>query len=158
MSQAAYAPLAPAQTQAYVALSQTVAQSPLPAPLLHLVDLRVSQINGCAFCVDMHAKQLKIAQERELRLHHLAVWRDSPLFDAREKAALAWAEALTGMAARPLTQQDRDAVRAAFTEEEIAALTFAIVTINGWNRLQAGWDVAPGAMDAAFGLDRAGLA
>lgn len=99
----------PALAKALSDLSMAVSQTSIDPALKHLIDIRVSQLNGCTFCLDMHAKEAKIAGERELRLYHLAAWRESPLFSAREKAALAFAEALTQIGARdqrcPLPQR-----------------------------------------------------
>lgn len=122
-----------------------------------LVDIRASQINGCGFCLDMHVKQAKIRGERELRLHHVAIWRESTLFSARERAALAWTEALTTLPAHGVPDEVYEAVRAQLSESEISDLTFRVVAINGWNRLNVAFRTVPGSADAAFGLDKAGL-
>ncbi|AUL48152.1 Arsenate reductase and related proteins%2C glutaredoxin family [Bordetella trematum] len=122
-----------------------------------LITLRASQINGCAFCVDMHVKQARIAGERELRLHHVAVWRESGLFSARERAALAWTEALTTLSAQGVDDTLYEAMRSQFSDEELSDLTFLVVGINGWNRLNVAFRTPPGSADAAFGLERAGL-
>ena len=124
--------------------------------LLHLVDLRASQLNGCAFCVDMHAKEAKLGGERELRLYHLPVWRESPLFSARERAALAWTEAVTRIDG-DIPDEIYATVREQFSEKEISDLTFAIAVINAWNRLGISFRAVPGSADAAYGLTRAGL-
>lgn len=123
----------------------------------NLVTIRASQLNGCAFCVDMHVKEAKLAGERELRLHHVAIWRESPLFDARERAALAWTEVLTKLGEHGVSDAEYDAARAAFSEKELSDLTFSVVAINGWNRLSIAFRPVPGSMDAAWGLDKAGL-
>ncbi len=117
----------------------------------------LKQLNGCAFCVDMHCKEARMAGERELRLHHVAVWRESPLFSAREKAALALTEALTHIDKTGVCDALYQEAREHFTETEIAEIAFAIAIINSWNRLQLVSQMAPGSQDAAFGLDRAGL-
>ncbi|MGE8604582.1 carboxymuconolactone decarboxylase family protein [Bordetella trematum] len=122
-----------------------------------LITLRASQLNGCAFCVDMHVKQARIAGERELRLHHVAVWRESGLFSARERAALAWTEALTTLSAQGVDDTLYEAMRSQFSDEELSDLTFLVVGINGWNRLNVAFRTPPGSADAAFGLERAGL-
>ncbi len=118
-----------------VDLSTAVKQSSINAGLLHLIDIRVSQLNGCAFCLDMHVKEAKIHGERELRLHHLAIWRESPLFDARERAAFAWVEAVTLIANGGVSDQLYEATLKHFSEEELVKLTVAIGMINMWNRL-----------------------
>ena len=117
-----------------------------------LVTIRASQINGCGFCLDMHIKQARIAGERELRLHHIAIWRESPLFSARERAALEWTEALTVLHPHGVSDAVYEQVRAQLSEEEISDLTFLVVGINGWNRLNVAFRTVPGSADVAFGL------
>ncbi|MCH7342726.1 carboxymuconolactone decarboxylase family protein [Pelomonas sp. CA6] len=126
--------------------------------LAHLVDIRASQLNGCAFCLDMHIKEARLHGERELRLHHVAVWHESPLFSARERAALAWTEALTRLAPGGVSDTVYDEARAQFSERELTDLSFRVMTINAWNRLGVAFRATPGSRDKAFGLDRAGLA
>ena len=122
-----------------------------------LVDIRASQLNGCAFCVDMHVKQARIHGERDLRLHHVAVWRESPLFTPKERAALAWAEALTRLAPEGVSDAAYGDACEHFSPEELSQLTFRVVAINGWNRLNAAFLPTPGAQDKMLGLDKAGL-
>jgi len=148
---------APAVAKAYQAFSQAVKASSLEKGLLHLVDLRASQINGCAFCVDMHVKEARLHGERELRLHHVTVWRESPLFSARERAAFEWTETLTRLDGKPVPDAAYQAARAEFSETELAELTFAIVAINGWNRASIAFASVPGSLDSVYGLDKAGL-
>ena len=124
---------------------------------VRLVEIRASQLNGCAFCVDMHIKQAKIHGERELRLHHLAIWRESPLFSARERAALEWTETLTQLPAHGVSDAIYERVQAQLSEKELSDLTFVITTINAWNRLSIAFQKVPGSMDKAFGLDKAAL-
>ncbi len=124
--------------------------------ILSLVEIRASQLNGCAFCLDMHVKQARIEGERELRLHHVAIWRESPLFDARERAALAWTEALTRLQHGVSDELYRE-VRAQFSDKEMADLTFAIMVINCWNRGGVAFQPVPGSADRLFGLDKAAL-
>jgi AhpD family alkylhydroperoxidase len=136
-------------------LSQLNAES-LDRSLIDLVHIRASQINGCAFCLDMHVKEAKIHGERELRLYHLAIWRESPLFSARERAALEWTEAVTELsAAIPDSLYER--VREHLSEKEMSELTFAIGAINFWNRLNISSPTTPGSLDAMLGLSKAGL-
>lgn len=130
----------------------------LDATLTHLVDLRASQLNGCAFCVDMHSKQARLHGERELRLHHVAVWHESPLFSARERAALAWTEALTRLAPGGIPDALYAEVREQFDEPSLADLTYQVMLINAWNRAGVAFRSVPGSADQAFGLDKAGLA
>ena len=143
--------------RAYMGFSTAVAGSAIDATTRTLVQLRASQINGCAFCVDMHVKEAKIHGERELRLHHVAIWRESKLFTPKERAALEWTEALTQLSAHGVSDDIYTAVREQFSEKELSDLSFAVVAINGWNRLSIGFRVAPGSADAAYGLDKAGL-
>jgi len=122
-----------------------------------LVDIRASQLNGCAFCLDMHIKQAKIHGERELRLHHVAIWRESPLFSPKERAALAWTEALTRIAPEGISDAAYAEAREQFTEQELSDLTWRVAAINGWNRLNVAFRNAPGSKDKLYGLDKAGL-
>lgn len=147
----------PALAKALSELSMALGKTSLSPQLKHLIDIRVSQLNGCTFCLDMHVKEAKIDGERELRIYHLPVWRESPLFSAREKAALAFTEALTRIGEHGVSDELYHAVAAHFSETEIAELNFAIATINAWNRLQITSRMAPGAMDAAYGLNKANL-
>lgn len=126
-------------------------------PILDLIEIRASQINGCGFCVDMHVKEAKIHGERELRLHHVAIWRESTLFSPRERAALAWTEALTSLPAAGVPDEIYERVRTQLSEKEISDLSFAIMAINGWNRLNVGFRTVPGSADKAYGLDKAQL-
>nr|WP_272212128.1 carboxymuconolactone decarboxylase family protein [Marinicella sp. W31]MDC2878033.1 carboxymuconolactone decarboxylase family protein [Marinicella sp. W31] len=157
MKQPSYVEFTPALAEAYIAFSTKLKANSLSARLRHLVDIRVSQLNSCAFCLDMHNKEAKIAGERELRLYHVAVWDDSPLFTDREKAALAYAEALTGIIDPHKAVAARTALALHFSEQEIAELTYVIVSINGWNRLGVAYQSRPGSMDRLYGLEKAGL-
>jgi AhpD family alkylhydroperoxidase len=127
------------------------------AELLELVRIRASQINGCAFCLDMHVKEAKLHGERELRLYHLSAWRESTLFVPRERAALAWTEILTKLPDAGVPDEVYERVRTQLSEEEISDLTFIVMGINAWNRINVGFRTVPGAHDKAFGLDKAGL-
>jgi AhpD family alkylhydroperoxidase len=131
--------------------------SRLDEGLALLVDIRASQLNGCTFCVDMHVKQARIHGERDLRLHHVAVWRESPLFTPRERAALAWTEALTRLAPEGVPDAAYGAACEHFSPEELSQLAFRVVAINGWNRLNAAFLPVPGAQDKMLGLDKSGL-
>ena len=106
----------------------------------------------------MHVKEATIHGERPLRLHHLAIWRESPLFDERERAALAWTEALTALPAHGVPQALYDEVREQFSEKELTDLTFSIMAINGWNRVAISFASVPGSLDKVYGLDKAQLA
>ena len=105
----------------------------------------------------MHIKQAKIGGERELRLHHIAIWRESTLFSPRERAALEWTEALTTLHPHGVSDAVYEQVRGQLSEAEISDLTFLVVGINGWNRLNVAFRTEPGSADEAFGLDKAGL-
>lgn len=123
-----------------------------------LVDVRASQINGCAFCVDMHVKEATLHGERPLRLHHVAIWRESTLFSLRERAALAWTEALTTLSAHGVADSIYERVRTQLSEKELSDLSFQVMSINAWNRINVGFQIVPGRHDKAFGLDKSGLA
>jgi len=153
-----YSQQSPALYKKFLEFSLAQQASAIEEPLRLLVEIRASQMNGCAFCLDMHVKQAKIQGERELRVHHVAIWRESPLFSPRERAALAWTEVLTRIPEHGVPDELYEAVRKEFSEKEISDLTFEIMAINGWNRANAAFRNVPGAMDKAYGLDKAGLA
>ena len=151
-----YARLSPALFKKYLDFSMAFR---MDETLALLVDIRASQLNGCAFCLDMHVKQARLRGERELRLHHVAIWRESALFTDVERAALAWTEALTRLdPAVGVPDALYDEARRHFDEEALAQLTFRVAAINGWNRLNVAFRTAPGSKDAAFGLSESGLA
>lgn len=152
-----YYPLFPEAFQKLTELEGLIKKSSLDPLLVHLIKLRVSQINRCAFCVDMHSKEAKIDQERELRLYHVAVWEESPLFTDKEKAALRWAEALTLLSTGPVSDQLYLETKKYFNDKEITELTMAISLINLWNRFAVPFRTVPGSVDKAWGLDKAGL-
>jgi AhpD family alkylhydroperoxidase len=116
--------------------------------LLELVKLRASQINGCAHCIDMHTKELRADGESEQRLYLLNAWRESPFYSDRERAALAWTEALTLVTEGHVPDEVYELARVQFNEEELANLTFAIVAINGANRINIAFRTVPGAYRA----------
>jgi len=107
----------------------------LEPSLLHLLKFRVSQINGCAYCLDMHSKDLRAGGETEQRLYLLDAWREAPFYSERERAALAWAEAVTLVTEGHVPDEVYEQARAQFSEEELVNLTLAVVAINGWTRL-----------------------
>ena len=129
------AKLAPEAYKAVFAATQATRKSGLEASLLHLVDLRASQINGCAFCIDMHWKEARHAGVPEHKLALLPAWREAPVFTDRERAALEWTESLTLIASNHVPDEVYRIVREQFSEAEIANLTVAIGTINTWNRI-----------------------
>lgn len=132
-------------------------ESAIEEPIRDLVAVRAAQINGCTFCLDMHVKQAKIHGERELRLYHLASWRDSTLFAPRERAALAWTEILTKLPEQGIPDEIYSRVRTQLSEREISDLAFIITVVNSWNRLNVGFKTVPGSLDSKFGLDKAAL-
>lgn len=152
-----YMQQSPTSFQKLQALSLATKNSTIEKSILHLVDLRASQLNGCAFCVDMHVKEARIDGERELRLHHVTVWRESPLFNERERAALEWTELVTKLPAHGISEEQFQAARKVFSEAELSDLTFAIITINSWNRLSISFAADPGSADEVYGLSRANL-
>src|SRR5262249_36093374 len=117
------------------ALEDYVHSSGLEPALLELVKLRASFLNGCAYCVDMHTKDARAAGETEQRLYAIPVWRDTPFFTPRERAALAWAEAVTELGRDGVPDDVYEVARAQFEEAELVRLTMAVIAINGWNRL-----------------------
>lgn len=133
---------APEAIKAMLALEAALTSSGLEQSLLELVKLRASQINGCAFCIHMHATDARKHGETEMRLYMLNAWRESPLYSERERAALAWTEALTLVAQTGAPDEDYKMLAAAFTEREQVNLTLAIGAINVWNRLQVGFRAA----------------
>ena len=142
----------------FLDFSMALKSSSVDKTLAYLVDLRASQLNGCAFCVDMHTKEARMGGERELRLHHVAIWRESPLFNARERAALAWTEALTQLSPQGVGDALYTEVREQFSEKELSDLTFLVMAINGWNRANIAFRFVPGSYDKSYGLDKSGLA
>ena len=133
-----YARVMPDGVKAIRALEHSVRGSGLEESLLELVRLRASYLNGCAYCVDMHTKDARAQGESEQRLYAVPVWRETPFFTPRERAALAWTEAMTLLAAGSDPSPTFDEARAFFTEEEMVRLTMAVVAINCWNRLCVG--------------------
>jgi len=124
-----------APVQGLLKLSHTIEASGLERSLLELVKIRASQINGCAYCLDMHTKDARALGETEQRIYALNAWRETPFFTPRERAALAWTDAVTRVADTHVPDDVYDEVRAHFSEEEWLALTFEVVVINAWNRL-----------------------
>jgi AhpD family alkylhydroperoxidase len=130
-----YTRVAPDAIRAQRGLETYIHSSGLEPSLIHLVKLRASIINGCAYCVDMHTKEARADGETEQRLYALPVWQETPFFTPRERAALAWTEALTLIAQNGVPDDVYAATRSEFSEAELVALTMVVVTINGWNRL-----------------------
>jgi len=130
--------------KAMLGLERYVAQSGLDRPLLDLVKTRASQINGCAYCIDMHTKDARARGESEQRLYLLNAWRESPFYSERERAALAWTEVVTLVADGHVPEAVFDEVKRSFTDDELASLTMAVVAINGFNRLNIALRTTPG--------------
>jgi AhpD family alkylhydroperoxidase len=130
--------------QAMLGLEKQVSKSGLDSTLLNLVRMRASQINGCAYCLDMHSKDARASGETEQRLYGLNAWRETPYYSARERAALDWTEALTLVAEGHVPDEVYERVRQEFSEDELAHLSLAIVAINGWNRLNVAARTVPG--------------
>jgi len=134
----------PKAYQAMLALEQFVDSCGLDRPLLELVKMRASQINGCAYCLDMHSKDARALGETEQRIYLLNAWREAPLYTERERAALEWTEAVTLVSESHVPDDVYERVKARFTPEELANLTLAVVAINGWNRLGVAFRAVPG--------------
>jgi len=130
-----YAEVMPGAMKAMVALVREVRRSSLEQPLVELVKVRASQLNGCAYCVDTHVRAARSRGESEQRLHLLPVWRDAPCYSERERAALRWCEEVTRIGEMHASDAAYAEAARWFSEEEVVALTFAIVSINGFNRL-----------------------
>jgi AhpD family alkylhydroperoxidase len=131
--------------QAMAALQTFADSCGLERTLLELVKMRASQINGCAYCLDMHSKDARALGETEQRLYALNAWQETPFYSERERAALEWTEAITLVSETHAPEDVYERVAKQFSAEELANLTVAIVTINGWNRLCIGFRVVPGA-------------
>jgi AhpD family alkylhydroperoxidase len=130
-------------------------QSSLELRLIHLIKLRASQINGCAYCIDMHWKDLRAIGENEQRLYGLDAWREAPYYSDRERAALAWTEAVTRITEGHVADEVYEEVRPHFSEKELADLTLAIATINAWNRLAIASRTEPGKYQPQAGVHQA---
>jgi AhpD family alkylhydroperoxidase len=140
--------------EAYVAmrgLEAYVRQCGLEPRLLELVKTRASQLNGCAYCIDMHTQDARARGETEQRLYALSAWRETPFFTERERAALAWTEAVTLVAEGAIEDEDYEEVREHFDPKALADLTLAIVAINGWNRLSIAFASVPGTYQPSTG-------
>ena len=143
----AYARLSPALYRAFLAMSNATAASGLETSLLELLKIRASQINGCAFCLDMHTKDARAAGDSEQRLYLLSAWREAPFYTDRERAALAWTEALTLVSESQVPDDVYEEARRHFSDEELVNLAWAIVVINGWNRIAIAFRAQPGAYE-----------
>jgi len=141
--------VAPGGYKAMLGLEAYLHECGLEIPLLHLIKLRASQINGCAYCIDMHWKDARSVGDSEQRLYSLDAWRESPYYSERERAALAWTEAVTLITDGHAPDQVYEEVRRHFSEKELADLTLAVATINAWNRLAIASRTEPGTYQPA---------
>jgi len=139
-----YAKVAAGGYRAMLGLEAYLHDCGLEEPLIHLIKLRASQINGCAFCLDMHWKDLRAIGETEQRLYSLDAWRECPWYTDRERAALEWTEAVTLVSQGHVPDSVYESVRPHFSEKELSDLTFAVATINAWNRLAIAARMEPG--------------
>jgi AhpD family alkylhydroperoxidase len=147
-----YKGIAPEAFSAMRRLERYVRECGLEQSLLELVKLRASQMNGCAYCIDMHARDARAHGESEQRLYTVAVWRETPFFSERERAALGWTEAVTAVGESHVPDGVYETARRHFSEPELVNLTMAVVVINGWNRLAVSFRAVPG----AYAPERAG--
>jgi AhpD family alkylhydroperoxidase len=138
-----YQRIAPGAVQAMLAVEAYVRQSGLERSLVHLIKIRSSQINGCAFCLDMHTREARADGESEGRLYLLDAWREVPDYSDRERAALAWTEAVTLVADGRVSDEVYRSVSQQFTNKELVDVTMAVIAINGWNRLSIGFRALP---------------
>jgi AhpD family alkylhydroperoxidase len=138
-----------AAMKAVYGLALHLAKSPIEQSLLNLIYFRVSQVNGCAFCLDMHSKDLRAKGETEQRLYLLDAWREAPFYSDRERAALAWAEAVTKIAGGQVPDAVYEEARQQFSEEEMIDLTVAVITINSYNRINIAFPVKAGTYQPA---------
>ena len=146
-----YSKAYPEAYKAMLALSQAVEKTGLTPQLIDLVNYRVSQLNGCAFCLDMHSKDLRARGDTEQRLYMISAWREVPhLYNDRERAALAWAEAVTRLEDRQVPDEVYEMAREQFSQAELVQLTLAIVAINGWNRFNVAFRTPAGNYKSAI--------
>jgi len=134
----------PAGYRAYLAFNKFVEDCGIERPLLELIKVRASQLNGCAYCIDMHTIDARAAGETEQRLYLLDAWREAPFYSERERAALAWTEAVTLISETHVPDDVYDEARRHFSGEELVNLTWAVVVINGWNRVAIAFRAQPG--------------
>jgi len=144
-----YSKAAPGAYRAMLGLEMYVRNCGLEHSLLHLIKLRASQINGCAYCIDMHSKDARAEGETEQRLYCLQAWRESPFYSERERAALAFTEAVTLVGETHVPDEVYEEAKKHFTEAELINLTLAIVAINGWNRIAITFRATPGTYQPA---------
>lgn len=146
-----YTTVAPDAFKALLSVERYVRNSGLEKSLLHLIKLRASYMNGCAYCVDMHSKEARHDGETEQRVYAVPVWRETPFFTDRERAALLWTESVTDVSRTGVPDETYDEVRAHFTEVELVNLTMAVVAINAWNRMAISFRSEVGSFQVAGG-------
>ncbi len=146
-----YGTVAPGALAAMRGLETYVHGTGLEPALLELVKIRASQLNGCAYCLDMHAKDARAAGEKEQRLYAVAAWHETPFFTDRERAALAWSEAITRVGEAHVPDEVYELARRYFGEKELVDLTMAVIAINGWNRLAVAFRTVPGSYKPELG-------
>ncbi len=151
-----YSKIAPQGAEILRKLESYVKNSGLEPDLLELVKLRASQINGCAFCIDMHTKDARSHGESEQRLYALSAWRETSFYSERERAALAWTEAVTGISKDRVPDEVYGQARKHFSEKELVDLTWAVIAINGWNRLAISFRTPPGSYQPDHPTSRKG--
>ena len=144
-----YMKASPEAYQAMARIEAVVRHSGIDPKLLELIKIRASQLNGCAFCIDMHTKDARAKEETEQRIYALDAWRETPFFTEKERAALAWTEALTNIQQGHAPDAVYQEVSGNFSEQEIVSLTLAITTINAWNRIAIGFRLVPGSYQPA---------
>jgi AhpD family alkylhydroperoxidase len=138
-----YPALSPEPLRRQMAMEKSLAESDLDSTIKHLVKIRASQINGCAYCIDMHTKDARAEGETEQRIYSLSAWRETPFFTDKERAALAWTEAVTQIS-HGVSEEAYESVREHFEEKELVDLTWAIASINAWNRIAISFRSVPG--------------
>ncbi|MEO5500930.1 MAG: carboxymuconolactone decarboxylase family protein [Ginsengibacter sp.] len=143
-----YSKVSPDALRAMMELEKNVMASTIERPLYELLKIRASQINHCAYCLDMHTKDARKAGETEQRIYALSAWRETPFFTERERAALTWTEAVTVISQNDIPDSLYDSVHKQFNEKEMVDLTMAIIAINGWNRLAISFRTVPGSYEA----------
>jgi len=139
-----YRAVSPDALKTMLAFEAAVIRMGLERPLLNLIKLRASYINGCAYCVDMHSKEARHAGETEQRIYSVPVWHETPFYTPRERAALLWTETLVNLPQRGVPDDVFNAVRAEYSEQEMISLTMAVNAINGWNRFGVAFQLEPG--------------
>jgi AhpD family alkylhydroperoxidase len=153
----AYSNFTPKALHNLVELGKILKSGTLDAKMIDMVQIRASQMNQCTFCVDMHVKEAKIHGERDIKVHHITVWRESELFSMKERAALEFTEALTQLKPEGISDELYGKVREHFSDQDLVDLTYVIGLINLWNRMNAVFRTPAGALDKLYGLDKAGL-